>query len=345
MSSKIKVDNIADQGNNNLINKCGSTITLGASGDTIELASGASQTGFGRTGTVDWQTGSIKTATFTAANGEGYFCNTTSSEFTVNLPAGSAGAIVSVQDYNNTFDSNGLTISPNGSEKINGGAGGIILQTQGQGLTLVYVDGTVGWRAIQDGDFSNPGSNFIVACGGTETECGDYKIHTFTGPGTFTVTAAAASAPDNVLEYLVVAGGGGGGGQSGNTRGGAGAGGFRFAAPSLAPLTYPAKPLAAPAGITASVQAYPITVGSGGAGSCAVKQVQTEQIQVFQQLYPQEVVEHLQLVVQEVVLQVVQLMHQVQQETHHPFLLLKEDLEEIVHNNNLTMEVAVEVVL
>ena len=92
MSSKIKVDNIADQGNNNLINKCGSTITLGASGDTIELASGASQTGFGRTGTVDWQTGSIKTATFTAANGEGYFCNTTSSEFTVNLPAGSAGS-------------------------------------------------------------------------------------------------------------------------------------------------------------------------------------------------------------------------------------------------------------
>ena len=37
--------------------------------DTVALASGASQTGFGRTGTVDWQTGiSIKTATFTAAN-------------------------------------------------------------------------------------------------------------------------------------------------------------------------------------------------------------------------------------------------------------------------------------
>ena len=75
MSSKIKVDNIADQGNNNLINKCGSTITLGASGDTIELASGASQTGFGRTGTVDWQT-TKKTASFTAVNGEGYFVDT-----------------------------------------------------------------------------------------------------------------------------------------------------------------------------------------------------------------------------------------------------------------------------
>jgi hypothetical protein len=29
---------------------------LGASGDTINLAAGASQTGFGRTGTVDWDT-------------------------------------------------------------------------------------------------------------------------------------------------------------------------------------------------------------------------------------------------------------------------------------------------
>ena len=48
------------------------TITLGASGDTITLASGASQTGFGRTGTVDWHT-SIKTATFTAVMGR-LFC-------------------------------------------------------------------------------------------------------------------------------------------------------------------------------------------------------------------------------------------------------------------------------
>ena len=60
---------------------------------------------------------SIKTATFTAANGEGYFCNTTGGSFEVDLPAGSAGAIVSIQDYNNTFDSNSLTVDPNGSEK------------------------------------------------------------------------------------------------------------------------------------------------------------------------------------------------------------------------------------
>ena len=119
MTSKIKVDNINKvSDDSNIIKKCGTTITLGASGDSIALASGASQTGFGRTGTVDWQTSSIKTATFTAANGEGYFCNTAGGTFEVDLPAGSAGAIVSIQDYNNTFDTNALTVDPNGSEKM-----------------------------------------------------------------------------------------------------------------------------------------------------------------------------------------------------------------------------------
>ena len=120
MTSKIKVDNINKvSDDSNIIKKCGTTITLGASGDSIALASGATQTGFGRTGTVDWQT-SIKTATFTAVNGEGYFVNTTGGAITCNLPAGSAGAIVAVKDYARTFDTNNLTIAPNGS-KINGG--------------------------------------------------------------------------------------------------------------------------------------------------------------------------------------------------------------------------------
>ena len=65
-----------------IISQSGTNITIGASGDTVSLASGASQSGFGRTGTVDWQTGSIKTATFTAASGEGYFCNTSGGAFT-----------------------------------------------------------------------------------------------------------------------------------------------------------------------------------------------------------------------------------------------------------------------
>ena len=61
---------------------------------TVTLACGASQSGFGRAGSVNWVTDSIKTSTFTAVSGEGYFVNTTGGAVTVNLPAGTAGAIV-----------------------------------------------------------------------------------------------------------------------------------------------------------------------------------------------------------------------------------------------------------
>ena len=71
MTSTVKVNNVQASDGGNIINQCGTNITIGASGDTIALASGASQTGFGRTGTVDWQT-AIKTSTITAVNGEGY---------------------------------------------------------------------------------------------------------------------------------------------------------------------------------------------------------------------------------------------------------------------------------
>ena len=123
-----------------IISQSGTTITVGASGDTVSLASGASQSGFGRTGTVDWQTGSIKTGDFTAVANQGFFVDTNSGAVTATLPAGSAGAIISFQDYRNTFDSNSLTVSPNGSEKINGGVGPVVLTTEGEGVTLVYID-------------------------------------------------------------------------------------------------------------------------------------------------------------------------------------------------------------
>ncbi len=112
----------------------------------------------------------------------------------------------------------------------------------------------------------DPDASFVAGSGGTETTSGDFKIHTFTGPGTFTVSDAGNAGGSNQLEYVVVAGGGGGG-NSGCRGGGGGAGGFRFASPSIAPLTYPGKPLAGST-ITASATAYPITVGGGGsAGS------------------------------------------------------------------------------
>jgi len=254
----------------NLVSQSGTTITLGASGDTVSLASGASQTGFGRTGTVDWQTGDIKTATFTATSGEGYFCNTSGGAFTVNLPAGSSGAIVSVSDYTRTFQTNNLTISPNGSEKIGGVANDAILSTEGQSVTFVYVDATEGWVNVQDSTSAVQGrvvTPYIIATGGTITTSGDYKIHTFTGPGTFSVTNEGTCAGSDTVDYLVVAGGGGGGNSvtSGSGNGGGGAGGYRESS-GTASGSYSRSPLGAcVAALPVAAQSYPITVGAGGA--------------------------------------------------------------------------------
>jgi hypothetical protein len=107
------------------------------------------------------------------------------------------------------------------------------------------------------------GNNFITATGGTVTCCGDYKIHTFTGPGTFTVTSAGNPLGSDTVDYLVVAGGGGGGYCAG---GGGGGGGFRESS-GAASGCYSASPLGS--GVSAlpvSIQGYPITVGGGGTG-------------------------------------------------------------------------------
>tara|TARA_Y100000592_G_scaffold16079_1_gene23736 strand:+ start:97 stop:1533 length:1437 start_codon:yes stop_codon:yes gene_type:complete len=255
---------------NNITTESGTTITLGESGKTVAIASGATTVGMGRTGTVDWQTGDIKTSTFTAESGKGYFCDTNGGSFTVNLPAGTAGSIVSVQDYRNTFDSNGLTIDTNGSEKINGGdAGGfIVLNTEGEGVTLVYIDSTIGWRSIQDNVFADPGSNaaYVSATGGNTTITeGNFKTHIFTSPGTLCVSSAGNACGSNTVDYLVVAGGGGGGAPYRGS--GGGAGGFRLSN-SVGCLPAPTmSPLANPSGLPVTATGYPVTVGAGGAAS------------------------------------------------------------------------------
>jgi len=264
MTSKIKVDNINKvSDDSNIINKCGTTITLGASGDSIALASGASQTGFGRTGTVDWDT-TPKTATFTAVSGDGFFCNTTSGGFTANLPAGVAGAIVSFADYAGTWQTGNLTVSPNGTDKIGGVNTDVTLNTEGQSVTFVFADSTQGWINVQDSTSNERGLNFVTATGGNAVvTCGNFKTHIFTGPGTFAVSGISNCGTNNIMDYVVVAGGGGTG-NTGCQRGGGGAGGFRISNQ----LSLPAptiSPLANPTGLTATVASFPITVGAGGA--------------------------------------------------------------------------------
>ena len=265
MTSTIKVNNIQNQCGANIINESSNTITIGASGDTIALASGASQTGFGRTGTVDWDT-TPKTATFTAVSGDGFFCNTTAGAFTCNLPAGSAGAIVSLADYAATWQTNNLTVSPDGTDKIGGTNADVVLNTQGQSVTFIYVDSTQGWINTMDSTSNERGSAFITATGGTITTCGDDKIHTFTGPGTFTVCSISNTAANNIVSYVVIAGGGAGGETTG---GGGGAGGYREVKNPVTPYT--ASPLdgfGTPANqVTVTATGFPITVGAGGAGA------------------------------------------------------------------------------
>jgi len=255
--SKIEVNQISSQ--------CGSTLTIGQSGDTVTLAAGATQTGFGRTGTVDWDT-TAKTASFTAVSGNGYFVNTTSGAVTVTLPATpSSGNIVSVSDYNGTAATNAITIARNGSN-INGDASDYIITKADSAITFVYVDGTVGWTSVQTSNTIDNQNPFIVATGGTITCCGDYKIHTFTGPGTFTVTNSGNPAGSNTVDYLVVAGGGGGGAKTGWGLAGGGAGGYRESS-GAASGCYTASPLGAcVSALPVTITGYPITVGAGGAG-------------------------------------------------------------------------------
>ena len=246
---------------NTVTKRTGSTLTLGESGTTVTLACGATQSGFGRTGTVDWCT-TAKTSPFTSVSGKGYFVNTTSGAVTVTLPASpSAGDIVAVADYANTWQTNALTLGRNGS-KINGGCFNSTLVNEGASVTMVYVDATRGWKQVNDGTLDITGApNYVTATGGNAVlTCGDHKIHVFTGAGTFCVSATGNPNGSTQVDYLVIAGGGGGGGDYG---GGGGGGGFRGSSGTFCcanPL------LACVSGIPVSIQAYPITVGGGGAG-------------------------------------------------------------------------------
>ena len=267
--SEIKVNKISPRTN------CG-TVQLGDSGDTITIPAGATitnngtQTGFGRTGAVDWQT-SIKTTDFTASNGEGYFVNTSGgSNITVTLPSSpSAGNIVAIADYAGTAATNKIIINRNGSNFEGGTANGEIT-TNRQAVTLVFADSTQGWLPVGENDSSFQSPLYVAATGGTLITCGDYKIHTFTSPGTFCVTCAGNSLGNNKLDYLVVAGGGSAGG-AGNpstyASGGGGAGGYRESRnPSAAPV-WTASPLATCVSLTASSGPNAVAVGGGGAAA------------------------------------------------------------------------------
>jgi hypothetical protein len=115
----------------------------------VASVSGSGTTGVGQlsfaevSGGTSWQ--AVKTSTFTAVAGEGYFINTTGGAIEMDLPAGNIGDEVSFIDYAGTFDTNALTIDQNGTEKIAGSTDPLTVSTERAANTLVYVDGTQGW--------------------------------------------------------------------------------------------------------------------------------------------------------------------------------------------------------
>ena len=155
-------------------------------------------------GTVDWDT-TVKTSGFTAIANKGYFCNTTSSAFTVTLPSSpSAGDEIVIVDYAGTFATNNLTITS--TPKINGSINDVSLTTNREATRLVYIDSTQGYIAYSG-------------------------VNEGTAPSLTDVPPVVAT------EYLVVAGGAGGGSTDGGGGAGGGAGGYRSSTLNLTTLT------------------------------------------------------------------------------------------------------------
>jgi hypothetical protein len=139
---------------------------------------------------------SVQTTGFTAVKGNLYPCDTTSAAFTVTLPASAAvGDQVQILDYAGTFNTNNLTVNPNGL-KIQTDTGNRLFNTNRIALTFTYVDSTQGW-SLSSGYLESTNPFYI---------------------------------PPYDIDFLVVAGGGSGGYVDG---GGGGAGGYRTSTQTL----------------------------------------------------------------------------------------------------------------
>jgi hypothetical protein len=137
--SKIEVNAVEPQS--------GTTLTLGASGDTVALAAGATATGFGRSGTVNWDS-TIRSSNFTAVSGNGYYLDTSAGVVTVTLPASPAtGDIVAIKDWSSTAATNNITIGRNG-QKIEGNTTDGAINVHGDAQTLVFSGASRGWMVV-----------------------------------------------------------------------------------------------------------------------------------------------------------------------------------------------------
>jgi len=83
--------------------------------------------------------------TYTAVAGDQLLVDTTQTTVTVTLPASPAtGDEVVIIDARGTFANNAVAVNRN-NQPINSGTNNLSLSTNGQAITLVYVDSTRGW--------------------------------------------------------------------------------------------------------------------------------------------------------------------------------------------------------
>jgi hypothetical protein len=198
--------------------------TDGTSGQVLQT-NGSGVLSFVTVGGLAWQ--SVQTSGFTAVAGRGYPCNTTSSAFTVTLPASAtAGDTIILVDYARTWGTNKITINQNSLKFQGYTSPNPEYNTNGQSVTLVYVDSTQGWIPTVDDDVTNE------------------------VPQTTTV------------DFIVLAGGSAGARSAGGGSGGGGAGGYRS---SNATYGGSGGGGSAEASLTFNGgSVYTVTVGAGG---------------------------------------------------------------------------------
>ena len=174
-----------------IISQSGTTITLGASGDTIQLASGATNS---LGGGIQWET-TPKTANFNASAGEGYFVDTSSNEVIVTLPTGVAGESVTILDYVSNANTNAIIFAPQSGEKIEGTTAGQGVTANRQATTLTYSGATQGWLVSSAGDsgpivaptiaFTTASGSLGSIAGPTERAAPNSNLSPITGTTTF----------------------------------------------------------------------------------------------------------------------------------------------------------------
>ena len=114
----------------------GATVAVVSDGTNMKL--GLLSKGYG---TIN----SASVTSYTAVAGDQLLTNTTTAGISITLPTSAAtGDELTIVDARGTFQSNNLTIARNG-HNINGSGANLILSTNGQAITLVYVDSTRGW--------------------------------------------------------------------------------------------------------------------------------------------------------------------------------------------------------